>query len=299
MEKIFDQVINNLSTKNRHQFEILAKQNLINKKTCNRFAKYIKNSNIKSKVIEICYCKQLNKTIKITREFEKLKKFFKKTNYSIIKNFLEIKIKIMKDEELLLKLYDKLIPVFKNYLHKNNFKYDNNDKNFKFLFIIFKERVLPILRSFVDINFGNTSHGFINKICSCANYKEQIIVNTEISKRFALLLKYFSMRVIYLVTDNLDGYDHFYNLPLKMKIPLYSNIVMKLIKIINNYIDLYSKYEFKNNELDNIIYIEINTLSSETDSLDEVLLNNYSIINDINMIDSYEDKILEEKMDLN
>tara|TARA_B000000557_G_C20395060_1_gene283936 strand:- start:15 stop:332 length:318 start_codon:yes stop_codon:yes gene_type:complete len=104
------------------------------------------------------------------------------------------------------------------------------------------------------------------------------------------------MRIIYLVSNNIDSYEHFVSLPLKMKIPLYSNIIMKLIKIVNNYINLYSKFEFKNNELDSIIYIELSTLSSETDSVDEVLLNNYSLVNDVNIIDSYEDNILEEKI---
>ena len=54
MDKIFDKVIQNLSTETRHEFELIAKTNLINKKKCNKFAKYIKNNNIKSKVIEIC-----------------------------------------------------------------------------------------------------------------------------------------------------------------------------------------------------------------------------------------------------
>jgi len=298
MDKIFDKAIENLSTETRHEFELIAKNNLINKKKCNKFAKYLKNNNIKSKVIEICYCKQLNENIKIKREFEKLRKFFKKTEYNIIKNFLDTKIKIIKDEELLLKLYEKLLPVFKNYIRKNNFITKKMDisKNYKFLYIIFKEKVLVLLKSFIDINFGNPSHGFVNKICSCSNFNEQIIVNKEICSRFQFLLNLFSMRIIYLVSNNIDSYEHFVSLPLKIKIPLYSNIIMKLIKIVNNYINLYSKYEFKNNELDNIIYIELSTLSSETDSVDEVLLNNYSLVNDVNIIDSYEDNILEEKI---
>ena len=297
MDKIFDKVIQNLSTETRHEFELIAKTNLINKKKCNKFAKYIKNNNIKSKVIEICYCKQLNESLKVSREFEKLKKFFKKTQYSIIKNYLDVKIKIMKDEDLLFKLYNKLFPVFKNYIRKNKFinKKIDISKNYKFLYIIFKEKVLLILKSFIDINFGNPSHGFVSKICSSSNFNEQIIVNTELCTRFRLLLNMFSMRIIYLVSNNIDSYEHFKSLPLKMKIPLYSNIIMKLIKIINNYINLYSKFEYKKNELDNIIYIEISTLSSETDSVDELLLNNYSLVNDVNVIDSYEDNMLEAK----
>ena len=123
MNKIFDSVIFNLKTDTRSVFYNLLKTHLINKKTCNKFAKYLKINNFKSKVLELCYCRQLNITNLNKREYEKLKKFFKKTNYIIINDFLDNKLKYIKYLNLLNDLYSKFQPVFKNYLNRNNFKY--------------------------------------------------------------------------------------------------------------------------------------------------------------------------------
>ena len=34
---------------------------LLTKKRCNQFAKYIKSKNISNKIVQICYCKNINK----------------------------------------------------------------------------------------------------------------------------------------------------------------------------------------------------------------------------------------------
>ena len=298
MNKIFDSVIINLKTDTRAIFYNLIKTNLINKKTCNKFAKYIKNQNFKSKVLELCYCRQLNITILNTREYEKLRKFFKKTHYDIINNYLDNKVKYIKYNYLLNELYDKFYPVFKNYLNKNNFKYSGNTK-LSFLYVILKEKIIPILRSFIDINFGNSTHGFIRKIATAKSYTEKIIINNEIDNRFILLIKLFSIRIIYLVSTHIDSIQHFISMPYSIKSVLYNNIIIKLINTLNNYIEVYNKYELKLNSLDNILQTEVLQISSESDSIDENLLNNCIITNDLKLIDILEDNIFKDIEEIN
>jgi hypothetical protein len=269
MNKIFDSIIINLKTDTRDEFYILIKQNLTNKKKCNKFAKYIKISNFKSKVLELCYCRQLNDTLLIYREFEKLKKFFKKSNYIVINNYLDSKLKFIKYKNLLDELYLKFYPVFKNYLNKNNFNY-NGTSTLSFFYIILKEKIIPILRSYIDINFGNSAHGFVRKVSTAKSYNEKIIIGYELDNRITLLIRRFSIRIIYLVTTNVDSLEHFL---------------------------VYNKYELKQNSLDNILQIELSQISSESESIDENLLNSCNITNDLKMIDIMEDTLYKSNLD--
>ena len=134
MNIIFDSIIINLKSSTREEFNTLLMSTLINKKQCNKFAKYIKQNTFKSKVIEISYCKQLNKIIFDIRSLEKIKKFFKKTNYQLINNYLNIKLKHIKYQNLLEETYHKLFKVYKQYLRKNtsyNIKSNENNESNK------------------------------------------------------------------------------------------------------------------------------------------------------------------------
>jgi len=297
MNKIFDSVIINLNTDTRYIFYNLLKTHLVNKKTCNKFAKYIKINNFKSKVLELCYCRRLNSTELNSREYDKLRKFFKKTNYNVINNYLDNKVKFIKYNFLLNELFKKFYPVFKNYLNKNNFKHNESNK-LSFMYIIFKEKISPIFRSFLDINFGNQNHGFIRKVATAKSHTEKTIINNEINIRIKLLLNLFSIRIIYLVNTNIDSMEHFVSMPFQIKSLLYNNILIKLINILNNYIETYNKYELKLNTLDNILQTEISQVSSESDSIDENLLNNCNITNDLNLLDIIEDKIYVKDEDI-
>jgi len=276
MNIIFDSVIQNLATPTRDEFNNLIKEHIINKKTCNKFAKYIKKQKFKSKVMEICFCKQIN-NILLIEEITKLRKFFKKSDYCIINNFLDNKLKYIKYKKLLDELYNKFIPVFKNYLNKNNFR-KPDETNYKFFFIILKEKIIPILRAYIDNTYGNISHGFLRKVNTAKTYNEKFIISNEINSRFILLVKTFSMRIIFLVSTNIDSVEDFLSLPFSIKSKLYNNIVIKLINILNNYIDVYNKYEVKENILENILETEISQLSSESEYTDEKLINSYALI---------------------
>ena len=295
MEKIFDSIIINLKTETRDLFNNIVKQTLIDKKQCNKFAKYIKKKNIKSKVMEICYCKQINKVLTVNRTFEKIKKFLKHTNYIIINSFLDTKLKIIKYELLLNELHIKLTNVFKNYLRKNSIEIIDDNKYKKFS-IIFRDKIIPLLKSYIDMNFGTVNHGFIRKMLSSKSRVEQNIINDELNSRFDYLLKTFSIRIIYLVSTQIDTIEDYKNLPYKLKTQFYSKIITKLINILNSYIELYNKYELKKTEFDNILYTELETISSESESIDENLLKNYSLVNDLKLIDNYEDSMVNEKL---
>ena len=295
MEKIFDSIIINLKTETRDLFNNIVKQTLIDKKQCNKFAKYIKKKNIKSKVMEICYCKQINKVLTVNRTFEKIKKFLKHTNYIIINSFLDTKLKIIKYELLLNELHIKLTNVFKNYLRKNSIEIIDDNKYKKFS-IILRDKIIPLLKSYIDMNFGTVNHGFIRKMLSSKSRVEQNIINDELNSRFDYLLKTFSIRIIYLVSTQIDTIEDYKNLPYKLKTQFYSKIITKLINILNSYIELYNKYELKKTEFDNILYTELETISSESESIDENLLKNYSLVNDLKLIDNYEDSMVNEKL---
>lgn len=296
MNKIFDSVIINLKSDTRNEFYILIKKTLIDKKKCNKFAKYIKNSNFKSKVLELCYCRQLNDTLVQYREFEKLRKFFKKSNYNVVNNYLDSKLKFLKYKTLLDDLYKKFYPVFKNYLNKNKFYY-NGISNLSFFYIILKEKIIPILRSYIDINFGNSAHGFVRKVSTAKSYNEKFIISCEIDNRIILLIRTFSIRIVYLVTTNVDSLEHFLEMPFSIKSVLYNNIIIKLINTLNYYIEVYNKYELKQNSLDNILQIELSQISSESESIDENLLNSCNITNDLKMIDIMEDTLYKSNLD--
>ena len=295
MEKIFDSIIINLKTETRDLFNNIVKQTLIDKKQCNKFAKYIKKKNIKSKVMEICYCKQINKVLTVNRTFEKIKKFLKHTNYIIINSFLDTKLKIIKYELLLNELHIKLTNVFKNYLRKNSIEIIDDNKYKKFS-IILRDKIIPLLKSYIDMNFGTVNHGFIRKMLSSKSRVEQNIINDELNSRFDYLLKTFSIRIIYLVSTQIDTIEDYKNLPYKLKTQFYSKIITKLINILNSYIELYNKYKLKKTEFDNILYTELETISSESESIDENLLKNYSLVNDLKLIDNYEDSMVNEKL---
>lgn len=291
MDIIFDSIILNLKSSTRDKFNILLINTLINKKQCNKFAKYIKQKIFKSKVLEICYCKHINNIINDIRSLEKIKKFFKNTNYQLINNFLEIKLKHIKYQDLLKEIYNKLFKVYKNYLYRNNFLKNTINKH-KLLFLYIKDKILPITISFIDMNTGNSNYGFIRKLSYIKNNNEKLIINNELNIRFLQFTKLFSFRPIFLVSTAIDNYEYYINLPYSIKSSLYANIITKLINIMKSYIELYNKTEIKNNELDNILFTDIDNLSSESESIDEHLLNNCNIINDLNILDSYEDEIL-------
>lgn len=291
MDIIFDSILINLKSSKRDQFNSILKTTLIDKKHCNKFAKYIKRKNYKSKVMEICFCKQINKVITINRTFEKIKKFLKNTNYIIINNFLDIKLKLVKYKLLLKELFYKLHKAFKNYLFKNNLIL-KEEENYKYFSIIIKERILPLLKSYIDMNYGTINHGFIRKMLSSRTSTEQFIINNELDIRFEYLIKTFSIRIIYLVSTQIDTIEDFKKLPYKIKSSYYSKIIMNLINVLTSYIELYNKYEFKNTEFESVLYTELETISSESESIDENLLNNCNLVNDLNLIDSYEDKLI-------
>ena len=296
MEIVFDSILINLKSDTRDIFNTIIKETLIDKKQCNKFAKYIKKKNFKSKVMEICYCKQINNVLTINRTFEKIKKFLKNTNYIIINHFLDTKLKLIKYEILLNDLYQKLFNAFKNYLSKNKIIYKDESQKYKLFSIILKDKIMPLLKSYIDMNFGTINHGFIRKILSSKSINEQIIINNELNIRFEYLIKTFSIRIIYLVSTQIDSVVDFINLPYKIKSSYYSKMIMKLINVLTSYIELYNKYELKKNDFDNILYTELETISSESESIDEKLLNSCTLVNDLNMIDIYEDKILSDSL---
>ncbi len=158
------------------------------------------------------------------------------------------------------------------------------------------EKIIPILRSYIDITFGTNTHGFIRKVSTAKSYNEKIIINNEINNRIHFLIKTFSMRIIFLVTSNVDSIEHFTSMSYSIKSVLYNNIIIKLINTLNYYIEVYNKYEFKLNSLDNILQIEVLQLSSESESIDENLLNSCNITNDLKMIDILEDTLLEDTL---
>jgi len=86
-------------------------------------------------------------------------------------------------------------------------------------------------------------------------------------------------------------------MPFSIKSVLYNNIIIKLINTLNYYIEVYNKYELKQNSLDNILQIELSQISSESESIDENLLNSCNITNDLKMIDIMEDTLYKSNLD--
>ena len=287
MNKIFDSIIINLKKETRNNFLNQLEKNIINKKTCNQFAKYIKSKSICNKIIQISYCKQINKLNMEKRSMQKLRKFFKNTNNFIIYNFLDHKINyddLVQNANNILKI---LKPILIQFINRNDLR-----KDFKVLdlFTAFNliTRIILILKSFLDHTFPRNSSPFINKLNNISNKTEEYIVNMEINNRLKKLISLFSMRIIYLVSHDYECLEDLYALSFTQKKIFYVGFISKLIHIMNDYTKIVNHLDIVTTNINTTLETEILNLSSETDSFDDP-----SKI--VSFVDSYEDSIILNK----
>ena len=287
MNEIFDSIIINLNKKNRTYFNDQLQKYITNKKTCNQFAKYIKSKNLSNKTIQICYCKNLNNLNLEQRSLQKLRKFFKETTNYIIYNFLDHKInynQLLANAKNILTI---LAPSLKQYIYKNNLISDFGKLDI-FTAYNLLNRIIKILKSFLDHTFPRQTSPFINKLNNISNKIEENATNMELNRRFEKLVKLFSMRFIFLVTHDFEDLNDIYNLSFTDKKIFYVGFVTKMINIMTEYMKIVNSIELVSTNINNTLETEILTLSSETDSIEDSNKTN-------SIIESYEDSIILNK----
>ena len=287
MNEVFDSILINLNKSTREYFNNQLETYVINKKRCNQFAKYIKSENISNKIVQICYCKNINKLNLEQRSLQKLRKFFKETSNYIIYNFLDHLINynsLILNANNILKI---LKPILKQFINRNNMKNEFKKLDIYTTFNLLN-RIIKILKSFLDHTFPRSSSPFINKLNNISNKIEESIVNTELNKRFEGIIKLFSMRIIFLVSHDYGDIYDIYNLSFTEKKIFYVGFITKIINIMTEFIKIVNTIEVVTTNINITLETEILTLSSETDSIEDTNKNN-------GIIDSYEDSIILKK----
>jgi hypothetical protein len=287
MNEIFDSIIINLNKNTRTYFNNQLQKYIKTKKTCNQFAKYIKSKNISNKTIQICYCKNLNNINLEQRSLQKLRKFFKETSNYIIYNFLDHKInynQLLVNAKNILRI---LTPSLKQYIYRNNLTNEFIKLDIYTTFNLLN-KIIKILKSFLDHTFPRQTSPFINKLNNISNKIEEDAINMELNRRFEKLVKLFSMRFIFLVSHDYEDLNDIYNLSFTDKKIFYVGFVTKMINIMIEYMKIVNSIEIVSKNINTTLETEILTLSSETDSVEDSNKTN-------SIIDSYEDSIILNK----
>ena len=284
MNPLFDSIIINLKTQTRMYFNNQLEKYINTKKKCNQFAKYIKSKNISDKIVQICYCKRIHKLNLEQRSLKKLKKFFKDTNNLIIYNFLDHLINYNELISSAFNIFKLLKPILKQYIYRNNLKSQFTEFD---LFTTFNllNKIILILKAFFDNTLSRNSSPFINKLNNISTKSEKYIYNIELNNRFQKIISTFSMRIIYLVSHDYENIHDIYNLSFTEKKIFYIGFISKLINIMSEYIKIVNIIETVTVNINTTLEIEILTLSSETDSIDDPHKNNL-------FTDSYEDSMI-------